>query len=144
MSHSYSHNPVHLVFSTKERRKLIPAETKAGLWDYLGGICKNNRIFVHEIGGMEDHVHMLIEIPLPMAFSDAIKEIKTGSSQWMGPRFGWQVGFGVFGVSESNVDKVISYIRNQERHHRKMAYDEEFIALLKKHRVAYDPRYVFG
>ena len=144
MSHSYSHNPVHLVFSTKERRKLIPTKSRSRLWTYLAGICKNNRIFVHEIGGMEDHVHMLMEIPLRLAFSDAIKEIKTGSSQWMGPRFSWQIGFGVFGVSESNVDKVIRYIRNQEMHHRKMTYDEEFIALLKKHRVPYDPRYVFG
>jgi len=144
MSHSYMHNPVHLVFSTKERRKLIPTNTKTKLWAYLAGICKHHRIFVHEIGGMEDHVHMLIEIPLPLAFSDDIKEIKAGSSQWMGPRFAWQVGFGVFGVSESNVDKVVRYTRNQEAHHRKMTYEQEFILLLKKHRVAYDPRYVFA
>jgi putative transposase len=72
MSHSYAHNPVHLVFSTKERRKLIPKDTKTTLWSYLAGVCKNHRIFVHEIGGMEDHVHLLIEIPLKLAFSDAI------------------------------------------------------------------------
>lgn len=93
---------------------------------------------------MDDHIHMLVEIPLNLAFSDAIKEIKTGSSQWMGPRFAWQRGFGLFGVSESNVNAVIRYIRNQETHHRKMTYDQEFIALLKKHRVPFDPRYVFG
>ena len=144
MSHSYMHNPVHLVFSTKERRRLIRKDGKAKLWAYLAGICKNYRIFVHEIGGMEDHVHMLIEIPLSIAFADAIKEIKAGSSRWMGPRFEWQRGFGVFGVSESNVNKVIRYIRNQESHHRKMTYEEEFIAFLEKHRVPYDPRYVFG
>lgn len=144
MSHSYAHNPVHLVFSTKERRKLIPKELKPKLWAYLAGICKKHRIFVHEIGGMEDHAHLLIEIPLNLTFSDAIKEIKAGSSQWMGPRFSWQVGFGVFGVSESNVNTVIRYIRNQEAHHRRMTYDQEFIALLKKHRVPYDSRYVFG
>lgn len=115
MSHSYMHNPVHLVYSTKDRRKLIPPETKPKLWAYLAGICKNHRIFVPEIGGMEDHVHLLIEIPAKLAFSDAIKEIKAGSSQWMGPRFSWPPGFGLFGVSESNVDKVIRYIRNQER-----------------------------
>jgi REP-associated tyrosine transposase len=144
MSHSFAHNPVHLVFSTKERRKLIPKESQPRLWAYLAAVCKKHRIFVHEIGGMEDHVHMLIEIPLALAFSDAIREIKTGSSQWMGPRFAWQRGFGVFGVSESNVNAVIRYIRNQETHHRKMTYDQEFIALLEKHRVAYDPRYVLG
>ena len=144
MSHSYAHNPVHLVFSTRERRKLIPKESQSRLWAYLAGICKKQRIFVHAIGGMEDHIHMLIEIPLTMAFSDAIKEIKTGSSQWMGARFAWQVGFGVFGVSESNVNTVIRYIRNQETHHRRMTYEQEFIALLQKHGVPHDRRYVLG
>lgn len=144
MSHSYMHNPVHLVFSTKQRRKLIPKELQPRLWGYLAGVCKNQRIFVHEIGGIDDHVHMLIEIPLDTSFSDAIREIKTGSSRWMGRKFAWQRGFGVFGVSESNVNAVIRYIRNQEAHHRKRTYEQEFIALLEKHRVAYDPRYVFG
>jgi putative transposase len=144
MSHSYMHNPVHLVFSTKQRQKLIANESQPRLWAYLAGICKKQRIFVHEIGGMEAHVHMLIEIPPDISFSDAIREIKTGSSRWMGSSFAWQRGFGVFGVSESNLNSVIRYIRNQEVHHRKMTYDQEFIALLEKHRVAYDPRYVLG
>lgn len=144
MSHSYLHNPIHLVFSTKQRQRLIDRESQPRLWAYLAGVCKKQRIFVHEIGGMEDHVHMLIEIPLVLAFSDAIKEIKTSSSRWMGRTFAWQPGFGVFGVSASNLNAVIRYIRNQEAHHRRMTYDQEFIALLKKHGVAYDPRYVFG
>jgi REP element-mobilizing transposase RayT len=144
MSHSYAHNPVHVVFSTKERRKLIPKASQAGLWAYLAGACKKQRIFVHEIGGMEDHLHMLIEIPLTLSFSDALQEIKTSSSQWMGRTFAWQRGFGVFGVSASNLGAVMRYIRTQETHHRKMTFEEEFIALLEKHKVAYDPRYVFG
>ena len=144
MSHSYLHNPVHLVFSTKERRRLIPKESQPRLWAYLAGVCKKQRIFVHEIGGIEDHIHMLIEIPLVLAFSDAIEEIKTSSSRWLGRSFAWQRGFGVFGVSASNLNAVIRYIRNQETHHKKMTYDEEFILLLKKHRIAYDPRYVLG
>jgi putative transposase len=144
MSHSYMHNPVHLVFSTKERRRLITEESRPRLWAYLAGVCKKQRIFVHEIGGMEDHIHMLIEIPLVLAFSDAIQEIKTSSSRWMGRSFAWQRGFGVFGVSASNLRAVVRYIRNQEQHHRKMTYDQEFIALLRKHGVAYDSRYVLG
>lgn len=144
MSHSYTHNPVHLVFSTKDRRKLIPTDKKPKLWAYMAGVCKNHKIFVHEIGGMEDHAHMLIEIPLTLAFSDAIEEIKTASSRWMGRKFAWQRGFGVFGVSASSQDAVIRYIRNQQAHHRKRTYEEEFIALLEKHGVRYDPRYVFG
>jgi putative transposase len=144
MSHSYMHNPVHIVFSAKERRKLIPKEMRPKLWAYMAGVCKGLKIFVHEIGGMEDHAHMLIEIPLTLAHSDAIQEIKTGSSRWMGPLFRWQPGFALFGVSASNQDAVIRYIRNQEVHHKKRSYEEEFIALLKKHGVKYDPRYVFG
>ncbi len=144
MSHSHMHNPVHIVFSTKGRRKLIPRGMKPRLWAYMAGVCKKQKIFVHEIGGMEDHIHMLIEIPLTLAFSDALQEIKTSSSRWMGPNFAWQRGFGVFGVSASNQDAVIRYIRNQELHHRKMTFEEEYIALLEKHRVKYDPRYVFG
>jgi REP element-mobilizing transposase RayT len=144
MAHTYAHNPVHVVFSTKERRKLIPKESQSRLHAYLAGVCKEQRIFVHEIGGMEDHLHMLIEIPLTLSFSDAIQEIKTSSSRWMGCNFAWQRGFGVFGVSASNMDAVIRYIRTQETHHRKMTFEEEFLALLEKHGVEYDPRYVFG
>jgi putative transposase len=132
------------VFSTKERRKLIPKETRSRLWAYLAGVCKKQSILVHEIGGMEDHLHLLIEIPLIMAVSGALQEIKTSSSRWMGRNFAWQRGFGVFGVSASNVGGVIRYIRTQEAHHKKMTFEEEFTALLEKHGVAYDPRYVFG
>jgi putative transposase len=144
MSHTYPHNPVHVVFSTKERRKLIPKESQPRLWAYMAGVCKNQKIFVHEIGGMDDHLHMLIEVPPTISFSDAIKEIKTSSSRWMGREFAWQPGFGLFGVSASNLETVIRYIRTQKEHHKKMTFEQEFIALLKKHGVAYDPRYVFG
>ncbi|HKF24291.1 MAG TPA: IS200/IS605 family transposase [Candidatus Angelobacter sp.] len=144
ISHSYLHNPVHVVFSTKERRKLISNQSQTHLWAYLAGVCKKQKIFVHEIGGMEDHLHMLVQIPLTLAFSEAMQEIKTSSSRWMGRNFAWQRGFGIFGVSASNVDAVVRYIRTQEAHHRKMTFEQEFIALLDKHGVAYDPRYVFG
>src|SRR5262249_49099516 len=85
------------------------------------------------IGGMEDHLHMLIQIPLTLPFSDALQEIKTSSSRWMGRNFAWQPGFGIFGVSASNVDAVMRYIRKQEAHHCKMTFEQEFIASLAKH-----------
>src|SRR5260370_8818818 len=106
------HNPVHIVFSTKGRRKLIPKEMKPWLWAYIAGVCKKQRIFVHEIGGMEDHIHVLIEIPLTLAFSDAPQEIKTSSSHWMGPNFACQRAFTVFAVSPSNHAPLIRSIRN--------------------------------
>jgi len=144
MAHTYVQNLIHLVFSTKERRKLIPKERQPRLWRYMAGICKTERIFVHEIGGMEDHAHMLIQLPPTLSLSDAVLEIKTSSSRWMGRSFAWQRGFGAFSVSASNVDAVVRYIRTQEAHHRKMSFDDEFIALLKKHGIAFDPKYVFG
>ena len=110
----------------------------------MSGICKKEKIFVHEIGGMEDHAHMLIQLPPTLSLSDAVLEIKTSSSRWMRRSFAWQRGFGAFRVSASNRDAVLRYIRTQESHHKRMSFDEEFIALLKKHGVAFDPKYVFG
>jgi putative transposase len=144
MAHTYVQNVIHVVFSTKERHKLIPKALQPRMWGYLAGICKKERIFVHEIGGMEDHIHMLIQLLPTLSLSDAVLEIKASSSRWMGKDFAWQRGFGAFSVSASNLNAVVRYIRTQEAHHKKMNFDNEFIALLKKHGVEFDPRYVFG
>jgi REP-associated tyrosine transposase len=144
MAHTLVQNHIHVVFSTKERRKTIPAESKQNLWGYIDGVCKNHGIFVHEIGGMEDHLHMLIQLPPTMALSDAILTVKASSSKWMGEEFEWQRGFGAFSVSRSNVEDVVAYIRNQEAHHKKMTFEQEWIALLKKHGVEFDRARVFG
>jgi REP element-mobilizing transposase RayT len=96
---------------------------------------------------MEDHIHMLLQFPPTLMVADAIREIKANSSRWMSREIGsfaWQQGYGGFGVSKSNIAAVVRYIRNQEQHHRRMTFEEEFIALLKKHGIEYDPRYVFG
>ncbi len=79
-----------------------------------------------------------------MPLADAILQIKTYSSKWMGKRFAWQKGYGAFSVSASNIPAVVRYIKNQERHHRKMSFEQEFITLLERHGVEYDPKYVFG
>jgi REP element-mobilizing transposase RayT len=147
MSHTYVQNLVHLVFSTKGRRKTIPAEFQPEMWAYSAGICNKQRIFVHAIGGMEDHVHFLIQLPPTMALAKAVLAIKSNSSRWANERdhkLAWQQGYAAFSVSVSVVPDVVRYIRNQEAHHRKMSFDEEFLALLKKHGVEFDPEYVFG
>ena len=147
MSHSYLQNVLHIVFSTKERRKTIPKEFQPRLWSYVAGICQHSKIFVHAIGGMEDHIHCLVQVPATLAVAEALRTLKSNSSRWAGQEgceMEWQQGYGGFSVSASIVPTVVRYIQNQEKHHKKMTFEEEFLALLKKHGVKYDPKYVFG
>ena len=147
MSHTYVQNAIHVVFSTKDRRKTIAAEFQPKMWAYSAGICKKQGIFVHAIGGMEDHIHFLIQPPPTLALAKAVLTIKSNSSRWAnegGRILAWQQGYAAFGVSASIVPDVARYIQNQKAHHRKMSFDEEFVALLRKHGVAFDPKFVFG
>jgi len=147
MSHTYSQNVIHLVFSTKNRQKLLSTEFRPRLWAYAAGICKNLDIFVHAIGGMDDHIHLLIQIPPTLAVAKAALTIKANSSKWaheQGHKFAWQQGYGAFSVSRSIVPTVIHYIQNQEAHHKKMNFDVEFLSLLKKHTIEFDPKFVLG
>ena len=139
----------HCVFSTKERRPLIPPQLRDRLWPFLGGIARQNQMTAIEIGGMPDHVHILLALPSTLSIAKALQLIKGGSSKWVHDTFPehrlfkWQVKYGAFSVSVSQLDKIIEYIRNHEAHHRKMTFQEEILALLKKHRVAYDERYLW-
>jgi putative transposase len=147
VSHTYAQNVIHVVFSTKDRRKLMPNEFRPRMWAYAAGICKKFDIPVLAIGGTEDHIHFLLQIPPTLAVAKAVLAIKTNSSRWAseeGHKFAWQQGYGAFSVSSSIVPAVIRYIQNQEAHHKKMSFDAEFLALLKKHGMEYDPKFVFG
>ena len=147
MSHSYSQNHLHVVFSTKERQKLIAPQMQPKLWSYMGGIARNHGFLVLANGGIEDHVHLLIQLPPALALAKAISLLKANSSKWMkehGIRFGWQEGYGAFSVSASNLAAVERYIQNQPAHHRKITFEQEFLALLRKHRIEFDPKHVFG
>lgn len=147
MSHTYAQNVVHVVFSTKDRRKVIPGEFQPRIWAYAAGICKKLGILVHAVGGMEDHIHFLIQVPPALALAKAVLAIKSNSSRWAneeGHKLAWQQGYAAFSVSASLVPAVVRYIRNQEAHHRRMSFDGEFLALLKRHGVEFDPKFVFG
>ena len=146
---SYVASYYHCVWSTKERRPQIIPALRERLWSYLGGIAREHKMKAIEIGGVADHVHILLSLPSTLAISKALQLIKGGSSKWVHDTFpehrlfNWQVKYGAFGVSVSLLDKIIQYIRDQESHHQKMTFKEEFLMLLKKHRIDYDERYLW-
>jgi REP element-mobilizing transposase RayT len=99
------------------------------------------------VGGTQDHVHLLFHLPPSLALAKAVLLLKSNSSKWMGElgrEFSWQEGYGAFSVSSSNLNAVMRYIQNQEAHHRKISFEEEFRAILKRHGVEYEPKYMFG
>ena len=147
MAHSYSRIHIHLVFSTKERRNFIPNEFQPRLWAYIAGICKNYEMIPIAIGGTQNHVHILFHLPSKIALAKAVQLLKGNSSKWLGEQgieFTWQEGYRAFSVSSSNLDHVSRYIRNQEAHHRKFSFEEEFRKLLQRHGVEFDPKYTIG
>jgi REP element-mobilizing transposase RayT len=148
MAHSYAQLYYHIVFSTKHRERCIDAELEPRLHAYLGGIVRNLEGAALTVGGVEDHVHILASLRAKTAPADAIGKIKANSSGWVHDEwptrreFAWQVGYGAFSVSHSNLEEVNRYVENQKQHHRTMTFEEEFIALLKRHGIEYDPRFV--
>jgi len=149
MPHSYSSLLVHAIFSTKGRAPSIDPEIRPDLWAYMGGIVREMRGVARVINGIDDHAHMLVSPPADISVAECLRVVKTNSSRWIHQRFArhrsfaWQTGYGAFSVSASNEKQVIKYIQDQERHHRRMTFEEEFIALLRKHGVAFDERFLW-
>jgi REP element-mobilizing transposase RayT len=147
MAHSYTKLLYHLVFSTIERRPLITKTLRPLLYDYLGGTVRGLDGVAIEIGGVADHVHLLVRMPRTIAVDVFLQKLKANSSGWVtrtqAVKFNWQRGFGAFTVSESQVEKVRRYIQNQEAHHSKESFEEEFKAILKAHKVEFDEEYLW-
>lgn len=141
MPHSFSKNHQHIVFSTAGRRQNISKQLQPKLWAYMAGICRNHNIFVRAIGGVEDHVHLLVEIPPTLAVARAVSLIKSNSSKWVNEtqKFAWQNGYGAFSVSASNLAAVTRYINSQPERHKKISFVAEFQQLLKKHGITLLP-----
>jgi putative transposase len=147
MGHSYSQNLIHCVYSTEGRLNLIAPGLQPALWAFKGSIAKQKGIHLVSAGGTSNPPHILIALAPTMALAKALQTIKAYSSRWMaehGTTFKWQEGYGAFSVSPSQIQTVVNYIRNQEKHHAKRSFEEEFVFLLKSSGVEYDPRYVFG
>jgi putative transposase len=146
MSHSFSKNHLHVVFSTKDRQRSISETMQPEMWSYLAGVCRNQKMVSVAIGGVADHVHLLFHLPPTISLAKAISVLKANSSRWMNERriaFAWQEGYGAFSVSTSNLSKVARYIREQKAHHAKLSYEDEFLSLLRKHHIDFDPESVF-
>ena len=147
MAHKYPNILIHYVFSTKERKNLIPDTLIPRLDKYFAGIGRNYGIPVLAAGGISNHSHLLVVLPTNIPTSKAIQVLKANSSRWLrdhGIDFAWQEGYGAFSVSSSNRDAVKHYIEHQAEHHRKRTYEREFETLVQKSGMAFDPKEAFA
>jgi len=140
----------HLIFSTGNRVPLISAEVQPRLFEYIGGILRAESSVLEAAGDMADHVHLLVSLDERLSISEALRVIKAGSSRWIHETFpdslsgfAWQAGYGAFAVSYSHREKVRAYLARQAEHHRKMTFQEEFIAYLQRHGIAYDEQHLW-
>lgn len=149
MGNTFAMLHCHVVFGTKRRERWLRADIEERVWSYLGGIARAQGVHPVEVGGIEDHLHVLIGLPTTMAVSKAVQLLKGGSSIWLRrtfrefDAFQWQDGYGAFAVSKSLVPAVAEYVRNQREHHRSRTFQEEYLELLRQHEVIFDERYLW-
>ena len=149
MANTYSQIYIQIVFAVQERQNLILPKYKDELYKYITGIVRNKSQKLIIINGMPDYLHLLIGLKPSIALSDLIKIVKSDSSKfinnkkWMSGKFSWQEGFGAFSYSKSQLDDVINYIRNQEMHHSKKTFKDEYTTLLEKFGIEYNNKYLF-
>ena len=149
MANTYTQIYLHVVFAVSGRACVIQPKRKEELQKYITGIVTGCNQKLIAINCMPDHTHILLGLKPDEAPSDLIGRIKTGSTnhineqRWIGCRFSWQEGFGVFSVSHSHLSTVIDYIQNQENHHRRKSFQQEYVEFLERHDVAYNGLYIF-
>lgn len=144
---TYASLHYHITFSTKHRAPLIDQQWETRLHEYLGGTVKKLEGFPQGIGGVEDHVHLLVGLKTTHCISDFMRELKKSASQWIHntiklPEFRWQQGYGIFSVGATSRPTVKRYIGNQREHHRVKTYRDELIEMLERANVEYDPKYL--
>lgn len=149
MANTFSCLNVHCVFSTKQRVTVLDPDIRERLWPYMGGIAKQNGILPKCIGGVADHVHLLLALPTTMTVARAVQLLKAGSSGWIHQtfpalrNFGWQQGYGAFTVGISQVPETVHNIEQQLEHHRTRTFKEEYLAFLNRHETDFDERYLW-
>ena len=146
---TFSKLSYHVVFGTKYRQKSIDDSIQIQLYKYIGGIVRNIGGSMIQIGGVEDHIHVLTNLPPSKSVSNCIRDIKANSSRWINElpetksTFAWQKGYGAFTVSFSQIPIVTRYIENQKTHHLKMTFKQEYLAMLKRHQIPFEDKYLF-
>jgi len=149
MANTYSKIYIQIIFAVKGRKNLIHNDWKSELYKYITGILTNKGQKLIAINGMPDHIHILVGLKPDKALSDLVRDIKANSSRFINEKrfiegkFEWQTGFGAFSYSQSNLSNVIKYIENQETHHSKKSFQEEYITFLNEYEIEYDNAYVF-
>jgi putative transposase len=149
MANTYTQIYLQIVFSVKGRQNLIEKKWRDELYKYICGIANAKEQKVYAIGGIADHIHILVSIKPNIAISDLVRDIKANSSKWINEKglvigkFQWQEGFGAFSYGQSQLDDVIAYINNQEQHHQKKTFKDEYLDLLQKFDIEYDDKYLF-
>ena len=149
MANTYTQIYIHIVFAVKGRQNLISKEKRKELHKFITGVVSNRNQKLFAVFAMPDHLHLLVSMGPTCSVSDLVRDIKAGSSKfinekgWMNNKFNWQEGYGAFSYSRSGVNSVVKYILNQEEHHQKKTFREEYFDFLTKFEIEYDPKYVF-
>ncbi|HEY2973745.1 MAG TPA: IS200/IS605 family transposase [Pyrinomonadaceae bacterium] len=149
MANTFSQIYIQTVFAVSNRQSLIKPEFKADVYKYVSGIVRNQGQKLITINGVADHVHLLIGLRPAMALADLVQEIKADSTnfinkkRWVRGRFSWQEGYGAFSYGHSQLDTIIRYIQNQEKHHSRRTFRDEYLTLLRKFDIAFKEKYVF-
>ena len=150
MPQSLSKVYVHITFSTKKRQNLIDDNIKTSIFEYIGGVCKGLNCNPIKVGGHKNHIHVLCLLSKKISQTKLLEELKKKSSKWIKTKgtiysnFYWQDGYGIFSVNPSEVAVVVSYIENQEEHHKKVTFQNELIGFLKKYNVEYNENYLWN
>lgn len=146
---SFTQLTYHVVFATKYRRPSITGDIEKRLYEYMGGTIRALKGQLIQIGGVSDHVHLLVRLSPTLAVSDVIRDIKANSSKWLSEistshcEFEWQKGYGVFTVSYSQISVVQKYIHNQKEHHRTRSFQDEYVRFLQRHGIEFRPEFLF-
>lgn len=148
MAHTKAKILIHLVFATKERQPLIVGDFKPDLHAYMAGAVRGMGVFLQALDGVEDHCHIVFDLPPKLALADFANQLKSGASRWARsnghPQLGWQRGYGAFSMNQSSLDRAVQYVLNQEQHHRKQTFRDELAEFLRVHDMETDSEFIDG